>query len=59
MVKRKALLTQASKMIMDDYPIIPLVQYSLPRLLKPYVGGYSELNPQDHYRSKDFYIIKH
>ena len=58
-VKRKALLTQASKMIMDDYPIIPLVQYSLPRLLKPYVGGYSELNPQDHYRSKDFYIIKH
>jgi oligopeptide transport system permease protein len=39
--KRKALLTQASKMIMDDYPIIPLVQYSLPRLVKSYVGGYS------------------
>ncbi len=57
--KRKALLTQASKMIMDDYPMIPLLQYSLPRLIKPYVGGYSELNPQDHYRSKDFYIIKH
>lgn len=57
--KRKALLTQASKMIMDDYPIIPLVQYSLPRLVKSYVGGYSEKNPQDHYRTKDFYIIKH
>jgi len=57
--KRKTLLTQASKMILDDYPIIPLVQYSLPRLIKSYVGGYSELNPQDHYRSKDFYIIKH
>lgn len=57
--KRKALLTQASKMILDDYPIIPLLQYSLPRLVKSYVGGYSELNPQDHYRSKDFYIIKH
>jgi len=57
--KRKALLTQASKMILDDYPIIPLLQYSLPRLIKSYVGGYSELNPQDHYRSKDFYIIKH
>ena len=52
-------LTQASKMILDDYPIIPLLQYSLPRLIKSYVGGYSELNPQDHYRSKDFYIIKH
>jgi oligopeptide transport system substrate-binding protein len=58
-VKRKELLTQASKKIMDGYPIIPLVQYSLPRLVKAYVGGYSELNPQDHYRSKDFYIIKH
>jgi oligopeptide transport system substrate-binding protein len=58
-VKRKELLTQASKKIMDGYPIIPLVQYSLPRLIKSYVGGYSELNPQDHYRSKDFYIIKH
>jgi oligopeptide transport system substrate-binding protein len=57
--KRKELLTQASKMILDDYPVIPLVQYSLPRLIKSYVGGYSELNPQDHYRSKDFYIIKH
>ena len=57
--KRKALLTQASKTIMEGYPIIPLVQYSLPRLIKSYVGGYSELNPQDHYRSKDFYIIKH
>lgn len=57
--QRKVLLTQASKKIMDGYPIIPLVQYSLPRLIKPYVGGYSELNPQDHYRSKDFYIIKH
>lgn len=57
--KRKALLTQASKMIMDDYPMIPLLQYSLPRLIKPWVGGYSELNPQDHYRSKDFYIVKH
>lgn len=57
--KRKQLLTQAQKMIMDDYPIIPLVQYSLPRLVKSYVGGYSLENAQDRYRSKDFYIIKH
>ena len=57
--RRKAVLTQASKMIMEGYPIIPLLQYSLPRLVKAYVGGYSEANPQDHYRSKDFYIIKH
>ena len=57
--KRKALLTQASKMIMEDYPIIPLLQYSLPRLVKSYVGGYSLENAQDRFRSKDLYIIKH
>ena len=57
--KRKTLLTQASKMIMDDYPMIPLLQYSLPRLVKSYVGGYSVENAQDRFRSKDMYIIKH
>ncbi len=57
--RRKALLTQASKMIMEDYPIIPLLQYSLPRLVKAYVGGYSLENAQDRFRSKDLYIIKH
>ncbi len=57
--KRRALLTQASKMIMEDYPIIPLLQYSLPRLVKSYVGGYSLENAQDRFRSKDLYIIKH
>jgi oligopeptide transport system substrate-binding protein len=57
--KRQQLLTQAAKQIMDGYPIIPLLQYSLPRLVKSYVGGYSEQNPMDHYRSKEFYIIKH
>ncbi|MDD5333425.1 MAG: peptide ABC transporter substrate-binding protein [Rhodoferax sp.] len=57
--KRQALLTQASKMIMEDYPIIPLLQYSLPRLVKAYVGGYSLENAQDRFRSKDLYIIKH
>jgi oligopeptide transport system substrate-binding protein len=57
--KRRTLLTQASKMIMEDYPIIPLLQYSLPRLVKSYVGGYSLDNAQDRFRSKDLYIIKH
>ena len=57
--KRKALLTQASKMIMEDYPVIPLLQYTLPRLVKVYVGGYSLENAQDRFRSKDLYIIKH
>ena len=58
-VKRRALLTEAARLIMDDYPMIPLLQYTLPRLLKPWVGGYHESNPMDRFRSKDFYIIKH
>ncbi|MXR36483.1 peptide ABC transporter substrate-binding protein [Craterilacuibacter sinensis] len=57
--KRKAALTQAAKMIMDDYPMLPLLQYTVPRLVKSYVGGYSTKNPMDRYRSKDIYIIKH
>jgi len=58
-VKRKTLLTQAAKMIMDDYPILPLLQYTVPRLVKSYVGGYTSTNSLDRYRAKDFYIIKH
>lgn len=57
--KRKALLTQAAKKIMDDYPMIPLLQYTVPRLVKPYVGGYSKNNPLDRYSAKHLYIIKH
>jgi len=57
--RREALLTQAAKLAMDDYPIIPLLQYSVPRLIKPWVGGYDEANGMDRYRSKDFYILKH
>ena len=57
--QRKGLFTKAVKMIMEDYPIIPLLQYTMPRLVKPYVGGYSTVNAMDRYRGKDFYVIKH
>jgi oligopeptide transport system substrate-binding protein len=57
--KRKTVLTQAAKMIMDDYPMLPLLQYTQPRLVKSYVGGYTNTNSMDRYRAKEFYIIKH
>ena len=57
--RRKALLTDASRMIMEDYPIIPLLQYSVPRLIRPWVGGYGNGNPQDRHRSQDLYIVRH
>ena len=58
-VRRRALLTQAVRLEMDDYPMIPLLQMSLPRLVKPWVGGYDDANDQDAFRSKDFWILKH
>jgi oligopeptide transport system substrate-binding protein len=57
--RREALLTQAAKLVMDDYPLIPLLQYSVPRLVKPWVGGYDDANGMERYRSKDFWIVKH
>jgi oligopeptide transport system substrate-binding protein len=58
-VRRRALLTQAVRVEMEDYPMIPLLQMSLPRLVKPWVGGYDDANDQDAFRSKDFYIVRH
>ncbi len=59
LVKRKQLMTEAAKLVMDDYPMLPLLQYGLPRLVRSTVGGYSLKNPADHYGSKDLYIVKH
>lgn len=57
--KRKALMTEAAKLVMEDYPMIPLLQYTVPRLVKSYVGGYTLVNVMDRFRMKDLYIIKH
>ncbi len=57
--RRKALMTQATRLEMEDYPQIPLLQMSVPRLVKPWIGGYDDANDQDGYRSKDFYVIRH
>ena len=57
--KRKELLTQAARLVMEDYPMMPLLQYTIPRLVKSYVGGYTATNALDRYRGKDLYIIKH
>ena len=51
--------TQAAKMIMDDHPLIPLLQCMVLRLDKPYVGEYRNTDALDRYRAKDIYIIEH
>ena len=56
---RQKLQTQGANEIMAGYPIIPLVQYTAPRLVKPWVGGYTDDNILDRFRGKDLYILKH
>ena len=57
--QRTALLTQAHELAMNDYPMIPLFQYSAARLVKPYVGGYAATNYLDMRSSQDMYVLKH
>ncbi|BEV72484.1 MULTISPECIES: peptide ABC transporter substrate-binding protein [unclassified Paludibacterium] len=54
--KRTALLTQAAKTAMDDYPMMPLYQYTNPYLVKTKVGGWNIPNPTDHYKTQFLYI---
>ncbi|WP_043309276.1 peptide ABC transporter substrate-binding protein [Burkholderia pseudomallei] len=56
---RAALLTQAHDLAMNDYPMVPLFQYSADRLVKSYVGGYTLTNYIDMRASQDMYLIKH
>jgi oligopeptide transport system substrate-binding protein len=42
--QKQALYTQAVMLSMNDYPIIPLYQYTYSRLIKPYIKGYDPSN---------------
>lgn len=51
---------QAAEVILDkDSTIVPIYYYVKPRLVKPYVGGYSVNNPLGYAYTKDMYIIEH
>jgi oligopeptide transport system substrate-binding protein len=53
------MLTQAFALAMNDYPLLPMFQYSAARLVKPFVGGYSLTNYIDERATQDMYILKH
>jgi len=57
--KRTALLIQADQLAMSEYPMVPLYQRVTARLVRSYVGGYTDLDPMDRVPSQDLYIIKH
>jgi len=54
-IKRKRLLQQAERLLLADYPMIPIYYYMSKHLVKPYVGGYQD-NVMDHHYSKHLFI---
>ncbi len=56
--KRKRLLQQAERIMLDDYPILPIYFYVSKHVIKPWVGGWVD-NIMDHHYSKHIYIEKH
>jgi oligopeptide transport system substrate-binding protein len=52
--KRILLLQNSEKVLLDDYPIIPVYFYMARRLVKPYLGG-AAITPLNHTYSKHLY----
>lgn len=50
---------EAERILDEDSAIVPIYYYVSPRLVKPYVGGYSVNNPLGYAYTKDMYIIEH
>ena len=51
-IVRLALLRQAEKILLDDYPIIPIYYNCSRRLVKPYING-AQINPMNRTYSKN------
>ncbi len=50
---------KAEEILANDFAVIPVYNYVNPRLVKPYVKGYSGKDPQDNVLLRNLYIIKH
>ena len=50
---------QAEVILAEGMPIMPLYQSVTGRLVKSFVGGYVEHNPEDRVFARNMYIIKH
>ncbi|WP_108650049.1 ABC transporter substrate-binding protein [Dongshaea marina] len=56
--QRSKFYDMAEQIIAKEMPIAPVYQYVVPRMVKPYVGGYPH-NPMDNILDKDLYIKAH
>ncbi len=55
--KRRALLQQAERVMLEDPPVMPIYFPVNEHLIQPYVKGY-HANPLDHHYTKDLYIVR-
>ena len=55
--RRRGLLEEAERILLEDQPIVPIYFYVTRRLVKPRVGGYQP-NVLDHHYSKDWYLTE-
>lgn len=57
--QRAQIYQQAEGLLDTDSALVPVYYRVSARLIKPWVGGYSGKDPQDHMDVKYFYITKH
>lgn len=57
--ERAVKYAQAEALLEEDAALIPVYNYVNPRLVKPYVKGYTGKDPQDDIFLRNLYIIKH
>ena len=56
--RRRALLEEAERILLEDQPVLPLYFYVSKRLVKPYVAGWQP-NIMDHHYSRHLSIVPH
>ncbi len=57
--QRSGLYTQAEAQLDEDMGLLPIYHYVSPRLIKPYVIGFSQNDPLDNWQGKGISIAKH
>lgn len=57
--KRTELYNQAEVQLDTDMPVISIYHYVSPRMIKPYVNGFTGKDALDNWQFKDFSIAKH
>ena len=55
--RRRRLMEEAERMLMEDMPIIPVYTYVTKRLVDPRLKGWDN-NIMDHHRSKDMFLLR-